>query len=207
MKPDLVWRALLAAGAAGILYGGPRHPDGTLLEMLQDPEWVPAHAWVTAGFFLFTMGFYVWGQRRGLSGGLQRSWRWALVGLAVQDFEWVIHTLASVDADRLAAGELTPVLSTHLGLVLVAYPLFAATSGLFLVAAARERALGSWWILPLGLFALVAHGIAPWLVLVFGIEEARVLFPMVVFFALWLIGAAFWPVRSPATRSRPAAAG
>src|SRR6185312_1991711 len=86
--------------------------------------------------------------------------RWAIVAAALQTVEMTLHTLAFVDHDHLVAGQPTPVLSTHLTLAVVVYPLFALTMIGIIVAGARERALGSWWIAGLGIAGVAAHGAA-----------------------------------------------
>lgn len=64
------------------------------------------------------------------------------------------------------------------------------------VAAARDRAMASPWIAWIGVLGATAHGLAAPLVVLFGIEQARVLFPMVVLLALWFVLAAVWPLRA-----------
>ncbi len=45
-----MWRGLFAAAAVLMLAGGPRHPGGSMLEMLTNPDWFMAHALVTLGY-------------------------------------------------------------------------------------------------------------------------------------------------------------
>ena len=74
---------------------------------------------------------------------------------------------------------------------------FAVTTIAFIVAAARDRVLGSWWIAWLGIAGALAHGAAGPLVVIWGVEWARELFPLIVLVAAWLVIAACWPARTP----------
>ena len=58
--------------------------------------------------------------------------------------------------------------------------------------------LGSVWVVWIGIVGPAAWGLAAPLVGLFHIQEARILFPFIMFFALWLLLAGFWPVRSGA---------
>ena len=68
----------------------------------------------------------------------------------------------------------------------------------------RDRSLGSPWIGWLGVLGVVAHGVAAPLVILFKIEQARILFPGIAVLGIWMLLAAFWPLRSKAQRE-PAA--
>jgi membrane protein implicated in regulation of membrane protease activity len=62
----------------------------------------------------------------------------------------------------------------------------------------RERTLGSPWISWLGLVAAVAHGSVMWLVVVFQVNGAGILFPIYALtLSLWFILAGMWPNRQP----------
>jgi hypothetical protein len=113
----------------------------------------------------------------------------------------VFHTAAMVDLDRLLTGAPTPVLTTHLWMTAVVYPLFAAILIGFLVAASRDRLLGSWWIAWLGIIGAIGHGLAGPLVVVWNIEWARSLFLGIVLVAIWMIAAAGWPARRVSVRA------
>ena len=188
-----LWRAAFLLAGALILTGGPRHPSGTMAEMLGDPNWVPCHALVLAGFVALLGGLVL--LRRGGTLPAHTAWwarvaTWATVG---QTVEMVLHTAAAVDHAHLVAGEPTPVLSTHLALATVAYPAFGAAVAGLVVAGARDRTLGSTWIAWLGVLGAAAHGVAPPL-LALGIGgPVRRLFWGLAVLALWLALAALWP--------------
>jgi hypothetical protein len=98
----------------------------------------------------------------------------------------------------LVAGQSTPVLSTHLALAAIAYPVFAITVIGWILATSRDRVLASPWIAPLGIAGLVAHGAAAPLAVVLELEWARLLFPWVMLYAFWCVLAAAWPRSSRA---------
>lgn len=198
------WRIFFVLGAAGILAGGPRHPGGTMAEMIGHPDWLLSHVLVLAGFVAFLAGLVLYARSGPLPDGTRRWARIAIIGTALQVVEMIFHTAAMVDHANLVAGRATPVLTTHLVLAVLLYPVFGATLIGFIVAAARERTLGSRWIAWIGVLGAAAHGAAPPLVLAVD-ERFRILFPMIVLVALWMLLAAVWPVRAavPASAARP----
>lgn len=200
------WRAAFAACAVFILLGGPRHPgDETMEQMLANPEWVPSHALMLAGFTALLVGLILW-RRSGAGAAVPARWYGlAVFGTAVQVVEMALHTAAVVDLGHLRAGQPTPVLTTHMTMVIFGYPLFALAISALIVAAARERSLGSWWIAPVGIAGVLMHGGAAVLVAGLGMDRFRVLFLGAAVFALWSLLAALWPVRAPAP-ARPMAA-
>ncbi len=92
-----------------------------------------------------------------------------------------------VDADKLAAGASTPVLSTHIALAVTMYPLLAILMSGFIIVAARTRELGNPIIAPLGVAGLVAQAVAVLLVVGADMQAARIGFPMVMLFAIWTV--------------------
>ncbi len=202
VRPGL-WRPCFLLAGLLILIGGPRHPGGTMAEMLAHPDWVPAHALILAGFVALLAGLLAYRRAVPMPERTARWARLAVWGTVLQVIEMVLHTAASVDYANLVAGRATPVLTAHLGLTLVAYPLFALAIVGLILATARERTLASPWIAWLGVFGAVAHGAAPPLVVGFGLGQFRILFPCVMLLALWFVLAAFWPRRAAAPALPP----
>ena len=186
------WRPLFLLAGALIIAGGPMHPGGTMAEMLADPSWVPCHTLVLAGFLALLVGLALY-PRAVLPDRTRRWLRWATVGTALQTLEMAVHTAAVVDHANLVAGRATPVLTTHLVLAVICYPIFGITMAGLIVAGARDRVLASRWVAWLGVAGALAHGAAPPVVLGTGSEWARILFPCVMLLALWLVLAAVWP--------------
>ena len=120
------WRLFVFLGGLLICIGGPMHPGGSMAEMLAHPSWVPGHTLVTLGFAALLAGLVMLARAGTVPQPTRRWLRFAVVGTALQTVEMVLHTAAVVDHGNLVAGRGTPVLSTHLALAVVFYPLFGA---------------------------------------------------------------------------------
>jgi hypothetical protein len=154
-----------------------------------------------AGFVSLWLGLIALGREAALADPVRRALRWASIGAAVQVVEMVLHTLAAADHANLMAGRATPILTTHLALAVVAYPLFAIAMIAFIIVTTRERAIGSPAIAWLGVVGAIGHGIAAPLTVLTALPWARHLFPLLILFALWMILAALWPRRAPVPRA------
>jgi hypothetical protein len=133
-----------------------------------------------------------------------RSEKWLTLAFwasVLQAADMAVHTAAMVDLGRLLADRPTPVLTTHLWLTAIVYPVFGAILIGFFVAASRHRLLGSWWIAWLGIVGALGHGLAGPLVVVWEIGWARQLFPLIVLVAIWMMAAAASPGRRAAAAS------
>ena len=195
-----LWQGPFVLGGLLIFISGPMHPDGTMAEMLADPRWFLGHALMLAGFVSIVAGLAIYGRQAVLPQEVRTWLKLALAGLVLQCVEMAVHTAAYVDVENLTAGRATPVLTTHLWMTPVFYPIFAVTNAGFVFAASRARAIGSPWIGLLGIAGALAHGIAGFLVPLFNLEWARILFPMIVLYALWAVLAGVWPrVTSPSS--------
>jgi hypothetical protein len=196
-----LWRPLFALCGILILAGGPRHPGGTMAEMLAHPDWVPSHGLMLAGFVALLIGLLVFRRLPDLSARMRRWTDVAIVGTVLQVLEMAFHTAAYVDLARLESGTSTPVLTTHIWLTILLNPVFAATMIAFIEVATWERALGSRWISWIGVLGALCHGLAAILVAGLGLDQFRILFPGVVLLALWLVLAALWPRRARVTEA------
>ena len=195
MTKSVLWRPLFLLAGILILMGGPRHPNGTMAEMLADPEWVPAHALMLASFIALLLGLVLYRRAFALPGRTSRWVRLAAVGTALQAVEMAVHTGAFVDYSNLVAGRPTPVLTTHLWLAVVAYPVFAVAIVGLILATARDRSLASPWVAWIGVLGTLAWGAAAPLAILTDLEWVGYLFPGVLGLAVWLALAAFWPLR------------
>ena len=191
-----LWRPFFALCGILILAGGPKHPGGTMAEMLAHPDWVPSHALMLAGFVSLLIGLLFVRRLPDLNARVRRWTAVATVGTILQIIEMAFHTAAYVDLSRLTAGGSTPVLTTHIWLTILLNPVFAATMIGFIEVAAWNRALGSRWISWIGVLGALSHGLAAILVAGLGLDQFRILFPGVVLLALWLVLASLWPRRS-----------
>ena len=200
----MTWRFLFAAAGVLMAVGGPRHPGGTMLEMLRHPDWFMAHALVTLGYAAMAVGLVAFSHTEANTPAMRRWTRFAIVATALQTVEMAVHTAAMVDASHLAAGHATPVLTTHLAMSMLFYPLFGLASAAFFINGMRARAIGSPWIVWIGVIGTLANGLAPILVGLVGWQEARVLFVFMIGIAIWLLLAAVWPTSAlRASAGRP----
>lgn len=189
------WRVAFFAAGILILAGAPRHPRGTMVEMLAHHDWFLAHTLMVAAYLALVAGLVLFARVPGLSGNLRLWTRLAAGAAALEALEMTVHTAASVDAANLAAGLPTPVLTTHLTMALLIYPLFGATIAVFMVKGMRERAVGSPWIVWLGLIAAITHALVMPLVFPLQMGWAGIFFPMILGLGLWLVLSALWPAR------------
>ena len=163
-----------------------------MAEMLADPKWIPAHSLLLAGFVALLAGLPLYG-RTSLP---ERSRRWlriAVIGTILQIIEMAFHTAAMVDHDHLVSGRNTRSHNAPLACDSMLPDLWI-DGWWVLNCGMRDRVLGSVWIGWLGIAGLVANGLAPPLVVLLNVEAARILFPLLLLFALWLILAGLWPL-------------
>lgn len=196
----MIWRPLFVVAAVGLTVGGSMHPGGSFAEMLADPDWVPGHALVLGGFIALLAGLALHRRARPLPPASDRWSRLAILGTVLMVVEAAIHTAAAVDAAAVAAGTRAPVFTTHLWLSRTLQPAFGILMAGFVWVAARERSLGSPWVVPIGAPGVLAWGFAPILALhVHG--DLAILFPLsVLAMSLWLVLAAAWPARGSEPR-------
>jgi hypothetical protein len=205
------WRPLLLAAGVLMIAGSATHPrDPSMQQMLMNPIWVPSHALMLAGYVALLASLFLLHRSGGGPAG-----RWmgiALAGTALQTLEAFFHLVSVVDAERLQAGHATPVFTVHMLLGAVGYPVFAIVAMMLVVAGARGRTLGAWWIAPLGVLGALLPGLAGVLVIWMGMSGVGVLFAGIALFGLWAIVSAMLPVRvaassAAAPRNAPAIAG
>lgn len=194
----MAWRILLGLGGIVMAIGGPLHPTGeTMHSMLVDPNWFPSHLAQLIGFALMTLGIVRF-RAQPLSPAVRRWSGLGALAMGLQTIEMAFHLASMVDADNLAAGAATPVLSTHIFLAVTIYPLLAILMGGLIIVAGRTRELGNALIAPLGVAGLVAQAVAVVLVAVFDMQAARIGFPLVMLFAAWTVIASAMKSHTPA---------
>ena len=198
---SLPWRVCFVLSAIFMGIGGPMHPDGTMAEMLASPVWFAGHAWVCAAFVALLVGLVLYGRAVVFPARTRRWLQIAIVVTALQAIEMAVHAAAYVDLQNLLAGRSTPVLSTHLMMTVIIYPIFGVLMSGFIIVAARERALGALWMGWIGVIGALAHGAAGLLVVGFNSEVARLGFPLIMLVMIWALIAALMPRRALASMS------
>ena len=123
------WRLPLVASWLLMVIGGPMHPDADaedslrqeLATMTADDRWVPGHTLIAVATLLLAIG--LWGAyRSGAWPTARTALRWGAIAISLYAVETVMHLVAVVDSDALAAGESAPVAFGHIVLALVLYP-------------------------------------------------------------------------------------
>src|SRR5688572_1578879 len=104
----MFWRILFAAGGVFMIIGAPKHPGGTMAQMLSHPDWFFCHAMVTLGYASMLGGLIVFSRTDENIPALRRWTKLAVIGTALMTLEMIMHTAAMVDAGHLAAGEPAP---------------------------------------------------------------------------------------------------
>ena len=193
------WRALFVLGGLLVIGGGSQHPRGSMVDMLAHPDWLPSHAVAFLGIVALVAGLVCYRRAVVPSGSTRRWVTISIVVATLQALEWGVHTFAYVDAARLAEGEATPVLTTHLWLATIMYtPFGIAVIGL-IIAGVRERSLGSPWIAWLGIVGAAAHSVVMILLFVLELKQLTNLVWLSVLMALWFVLAGLWPTRDHGT--------
>jgi nitrate reductase NapE component len=201
-----LWRAAFFLSGAAMMMGGPRHPsphldrsfhDSTAL-MLANPEWVPSHLFILFSFVFLLLGLALW-QRQAVLPDRARRWsRFALAASGLAVVEMALHTAAVLDLDRLRAGAATPILSAHLFLTAVVYPLMALALAAVALHGVRAGRLGSRWIAWMAVLGGAAWGVAGACVVLTHDQRVSPLFAVgSSLIAFWFLLVAVWPIRSP----------
>lgn len=185
--------------------GGPLHPrsDPTLsfnastALMLADPHWPIAHALMLAGDVCVLLALIGLRRRTDLPAGLQRALRVAVVGASLAVVEMAFHLAAVVDRATLVAGAATPVLTIHLSLAVVAYPVFGLSMAAVALLGARKRAIGGATIAGLGILGGLMDAVSAPIVVLTRDQHYTWLFMGLVPLALWMGLAAIWPREHP----------
>lgn len=197
------WRILFVLGGLLVIVGGSQHPRGTMAYMLAHPDWLWSHVVALVGVVALVAGLVHY-RRAQVPPKLTDRWVTISIAMgALQAFEWGVHTLAYVDAARLAAEEATPVLTTHLWLATIIYtPFGIAVIGL-IIAGMRERSLGSPWIVWIGILGATTHSVVMILLFVLELKQFEDLVWFSVLMPLWFLLAGLWPARIDGPRDEP----
>ncbi len=194
------WRVLFILGGSLVIVGGSQHPRGSMVYMLAHPDWLWSHAVALFGVVALVAGLVFYRRVMVPSGSTERWVKISLIMGALQALEWGVHTFAYVDAARLAAGETTPVLTTHLWLATIVYTPFGISVIGLIIAGVREHSLGSPWIAWVGILGAASHAVVMILLFVLDLWQFSDLVWLSVLMALWFILAGFWPARAEGNR-------
>lgn len=204
---------MVAVSGALLFVGGGMHPEApddlsfrdNLAAMMADDAWVPGHSLMAIGAAVLLVALLIV-RRRGSWPEAAKIVPFAVVAMAVNVVELILHTASVVDKEELAAGESPVVTMAHLGAAVLAYPLFGAAIALLAWQLMRS------WSVPLravsaGIVGGIANGLAAPLVILTQKQDFDVLFAIGgIATAVWLVVLGLAGVRVPAPRQRVVAA-
>ena len=182
-----------------MLIGGALHPagleDAPFMEhtavMLRNPVWPTSHAFSLLGSLLLLTGLLLARQDADVAEAVgPRLLRIAVVGNAVWCIEGLAHLLAYRDLDALVSGGPTPILSVHLAMAVVSYPL-----GNFPLVLVGPRLGRNWQPLVrvfawLGAIGGLVYGVSAPIVVLNQDQGYGILFPIgATLVAVWLLAA------------------
>lgn len=184
----------LVAGGALWFVGGGLHPkedppDVTLTEhlriMYENDSWYPSHALLFLGVALIAVALVFVVRSRALPDSLQRAAVVAAVGTGAATVAALFHLVMAVDADRIAAGQATPITDVQIVLEALTAPSAGVAIALLAVLGAATRTVGNWAAAAAGSVGGLAYALAGgtlWFT-----DALNPLFPLAGLIGIWAI--------------------
>lgn len=191
----LVAQGLLIGGAF-FFAGGPMHPKedppGVSLKehfriMYEDPSWYPSHAVLLVGMVLIAASLVALARGRNLA-AVPRAHVATVIAAAATTLaagETLLHLVAAVDADAIAAHQSTPLTDVLVVVETIALPAFGFSIAALAVIGAMTHTLGNPMTAVLGVIGGVGYGLAGATILF--TDELNFLFPTASGIALWAL--------------------
>lgn len=202
------WGLLL--GGATFFIGGSMHPkqdppDVTVQEhlriMFEDPAWYPSHFVLLVGMVLLAVSLVAL-VRHGTLATLPRAQKAggvAAVTSVLAAFGMLLHLVAGSEADKIAAGEATPIVDVHVVFETITVLAFGFSIAAFAVIAAFGRVLGDRVTAVIGFLGGVGYGLAGGTFLI--TDALNPLFPLAAGIGIWAVAAGIGLIiRSRASR-------
>jgi hypothetical protein len=155
--------------------------------MLADRAWVPAHALLLVSFVLAAAGLAGLARSRVLSAAGTLAARVAVAGAALSTVEMTFHLAAVTERHAFAVGRSAPIVSIHMALAVVAYPVFGlAIAALAIIERGR---LGRLWraACVVGALGAIAHGVSAPIVVLSRDQQFSPLFKGAASMAIWFV--------------------
>ncbi|MGI8845556.1 MAG: hypothetical protein ACR2HC_05175 [Thermoleophilaceae bacterium] len=196
ISPLVAWG--LVAGGAFFLAGGPMHPKQDpagvtvkehLRVMFEDSSWYSAHAVLLVGMVLIAASLVALARTRALSDvpRAQGAVVVAAIAAAVAAPAMLLHLIAAVDADAIAAHRSTPISDVQNIVETIAVPAFGFGIAALAVIGAMTRTLANWPAAAAGVLGGVGYGLAGATFLF--TDKLDALFPAASGIAVWTIAA------------------
>jgi hypothetical protein len=157
-----------------------------LLLLYEDPTWVSSHALLLAGMALIA-GALVALAWSGVLDAVQPVAKVAAVAAVVGTVSSFLHLISALDADRIAAGEATPLTDVNLVVESLAVPAFGLSIAALAALGAKTRTLGNWPIAALAIIGGIGYALAAGSALFTDVFNP--LFPTASGIAVWAIAA------------------
>ncbi len=201
MTIERLWRSLLGLAGVFLVIGGPLHPksnpalsfEASTANMLADPHWPLSHGLMLAGELALVFALLGIKRRADLSLTLRRVVQVAFVASILGVVEMTFHLLALFDREALLAGTATPVLTAHLTLAALTYPIFGLSMAALAFVGARGRMVGGASIALLGIVGGIMDAASAPIVVLTHNQQFTWLFMGMAPLALWMCLAAVWP--------------
>lgn len=210
-RPLVGWGLL--AGGAFFFVGGSMHPGEDppglsvkehLLLLFLDPAWYPSHALLLVGMVLIAASLValVRGGTLAAAPRAQLVGTIAAVAAVLAALDMLLHLVAASEADRIAAGQGTPITNVHVVAETLTVPAFGFSLAALAVIGALTRTFGNWLTAVLAVIGGVSYGLAGGTFLF--TDRLDFLFPFTSGIGLWAIAAGIGLlIRSRATSLAP----
>lgn len=160
--------SLVAGGALWFVFGGmhPKEdpPDVTLKEhlaiMYENDAWYPSHAGLFLGMGLIALGLFAVVRSRTLQGSMHRTVAVAAGATGAATAALLVHLVMAVDADRIAAGEATPITDVQIVLEAVTAPAAGVAIAVVAALGAATRRFGNRFAAAAGIVGGLAYALA-----------------------------------------------
>jgi len=186
---------LIAGGTLFFVAGG-MHPGDDppglslkqhLVLLYEDPAWYPSHALLLAGMALIAASLIalVRGGTLAVRPRVQAVAKIAAITSALSVVSAFLHLVSASDADRIAAGESTPLTDASLGVETLVIPAFGLAIAALAALGAATHTLGNWIAAVFGLTGGIAYALAAGTALL--TDALNFLFPAAAGIAVWSI--------------------
>jgi hypothetical protein len=196
----------LVAGGAIFFAGGGMHPKedppGVSLKehlriMFDDPAWFPAHTVLLVGMALIAVALVALVRGRSLAvvPRVQSVAKVAAVAAVLAAADMVLHLLSATEADRMDAGQSTPITDVNLVLEAITVPAFGLSIAALAVVGAATHTIGNWVVAVPGVVGGLGFALAGATFLF--TDALDPLFPLAAGIGLWALAVGIWLLRKP----------
>lgn len=167
IPPAAAW-SLVAGGALWFTLGNlhPKEdpPDVTLKEhlgiMYQNDAWYPSHAGLLLGIALIALGLIAVVRSGALQGAVHRTAFAAAAATGAATGAMLLHLVMAVEADRIAAGEATPITDAQIVLEALTAPTAGVAIAVLAALGAATRTFGNRFAAAAGIVGGLAYALA-----------------------------------------------